>query len=273
MRCGRSRHSEHRPRAQGGRCNGPARQGGDGGLAGRRRWLHVADGAEPKCPKLMHQMMQEDGDIRVSGAILRKADQPRSAIIKLKKLCHRSHRVYPGEDSLADNSVCIRSMRMTSLGEADVARVVIIDGVTSAVMLALLVAKHFHSATAIIAPSLAEVSQSGVARPATDLTSFVTSPTIEPQPVFLWATVTEATGILANNKSPPPGATERGTCVGQPMWYGYGFEAVYVGARYGVDHERRRHVDLSLIGARLGQLYRVDQRPIIRVRLRVVDAF
>ena len=53
-----------------------------------------ADGAEPKCPKLMHQMMQEDGDIRVSGAILRKADQPRSAIIKLKKLCHRSHRIY-----------------------------------------------------------------------------------------------------------------------------------------------------------------------------------
>ena len=49
----------------------------------------------------MHQMMQEDGDIRVSGAILRKADQPRSAIIKLKKLCHRSQRIYPGEDSLA----------------------------------------------------------------------------------------------------------------------------------------------------------------------------
>jgi hypothetical protein len=60
-----------------------------------------ADGAEPKCPKLMHQMMQEDGDIRVSGAMLGKADQPRSAIIKLKKLCHRSQRIYPGEDSLA----------------------------------------------------------------------------------------------------------------------------------------------------------------------------
>ena len=49
-------------------------------------------------------------------------------------------------------------MRMTSLGEADVSRVVIIGGVTSAVMLALLVAKPFHSATAIIAPSLAKLA-------------------------------------------------------------------------------------------------------------------
>jgi hypothetical protein len=51
-------------------------------------------------------------------------------------------------------------------------------------MLALLVAKPFHSVTAIIAPSIAQVSQPGVARPATELASFVTSPTIEPRPVF-----------------------------------------------------------------------------------------
>ena len=78
-------------------------------------------------------------------------------------------------------------MRVAGLGEADVARVVIIGGVTSAVMLALLVAKPFHSATAIIAPSLADISQPSVARPATEPASFVTSPTIEPQPVFFVA--------------------------------------------------------------------------------------
>jgi hypothetical protein len=119
-------------------------------------------------------------------------------------------------------------MRMTSLGEADVARVVIIGGVTSAVMLALLVAKPFHSATAIIAPSLAEVSQPGVARPATDLASFVTSPTIEPQPVFFVGNGDGSNGYFGEQQKPAAGATERGTCVGQPMWYGYGFEAVYV---------------------------------------------
>jgi hypothetical protein len=104
-------------------------------------------------------------------------------------------------------------MRMTSLGEADVARVVIIGGVTSAVMLALLVAKPFHSATAIIAPSLAEVSQPGVARPATDLASFVTSPTIEPQPVFFVGNGDGSNGYFGEQQKP---ATARLSA--EPTW-------------------------------------------------------
>src|ERR1700730_6725146 len=97
-----------------------------------------------------------------------------------------------------------QAMRMTSLSEADVARVVIVGGVTSAVMLALLVAKPFHSATAIIAPSLAEVSQPGVARPATDLASFVTSPTIEPQPLFVDVKGDRSNGYFGEQPKPVP---------------------------------------------------------------------
>ena len=92
-------------------------------------------------------------------------------------------------------------MRVTGLGEADVARVVIIGGVTSAVMLALLVAKPFHSATAIIAPSLADISQPSVARPAT-AASFVTSPTIEPQPVFFVGNGDGSNGYFGEQQKP-----------------------------------------------------------------------
>ena len=94
------------------------------------------------------------------------------------------------------------AMRVTGLGEADVARVVIIGGVTSAVMLALLVAKPFHSATAIIAPSLADISQPSVARPATEPASFVTSPTIEPQPVFFVGNGDGSNGYFGEQQKP-----------------------------------------------------------------------
>jgi hypothetical protein len=68
-----------------------------------------ADGAEPKCPKLMHQMMQEDGDIRVSRAILRKAETTSIRDHKTQKTLSSVTPHIPGEDSLADNSVCIWS--------------------------------------------------------------------------------------------------------------------------------------------------------------------
>src|ERR1700743_735678 len=95
-----------------------------------------------------------------------------------------------------------RGMRMTSLGEADVARVVIIGGVTSAVMLALLVAKPFHSATAIIAPSLADISQPSVARPATEAASFVPSPVMKPLPVFFVGNGDGSNGYFGEQQKP-----------------------------------------------------------------------
>ena len=76
-------------------------------------------------------------------------------------------------------------MTATGWAESGVRRVVVIGGATAAVMVALLFAKPFYSATTAKGPSGASVSQPVKDQePATEAVSFVTSPTIDYQFFF-----------------------------------------------------------------------------------------
>ena len=94
-------------------------------------------------------------------------------------------------------------MRATSWRESCVLRVVVIGGATAAVMIALLFAKPFYSATTATALTRADVSQPVAHQePATETVSIVASPTIELILDSSSAPVTEATDITPNNQSP-----------------------------------------------------------------------
>jgi hypothetical protein len=92
-------------------------------------------------------------------------------------------------------------MRATGLGESSFRRVVVIAGATAAVMIALLFAKPFYSATTANAPSSADVSQP-VAESATETVSIVASPTIDTNPQFFFGCGDGSNGYYAEQPEP-----------------------------------------------------------------------
>jgi len=74
-------------------------------------------------------------------------------------------------------------MQSTSWGPADFRRVAIMGGATLVVMAAMLLAKPFHSASAINGGS-ETIRPAGDERPAIESASFVTSPTIDTRSDF-----------------------------------------------------------------------------------------
>jgi hypothetical protein len=96
-----------------------------------------------------------------------------------------------------------RPMRATSWGESGVRRVAVIGGATAAVMVALLVAKPFYSATTVKAPSTADMHQSGADQPLpTEAVSFVTSPTIDANSEFFFGCGDGSSGYYAERPAP-----------------------------------------------------------------------
>jgi hypothetical protein len=95
-------------------------------------------------------------------------------------------------------------MRATGLGESGVRRVVVIGGATAVVMIALLFAKPFYSA----ATNPKAASSADVSRPvanqeaATEKVSFVTSPTMETNPQFLFGSGDGSNGYYAERPEP-----------------------------------------------------------------------
>jgi hypothetical protein len=92
-------------------------------------------------------------------------------------------------------------MRAMGLAESGLRRVVVIAGATAAVMVALLFAKPFYSATTAKAPSSADVSQP-VAEPVTEVISIVASPTIDANPQFLFGCGDGSNGYCAERPEP-----------------------------------------------------------------------
>jgi hypothetical protein len=96
-----------------------------------------------------------------------------------------------------------RTMRATNLGESDVRRVVVIGG-AAAVMIALLFAKPFYSATTDpkaatgvdVSPTVADQE------PATEKVSFVTSPTVDTNSVFFFGCGDGSNGYYAERPEP-----------------------------------------------------------------------
>ena len=89
-------------------------------------------------------------------------------------------------------------MRATSFGESAFRRVVVIAGATAAVMIALLFAKPFYSATTATALSSAGVSQTVAEQePATETVSIVASPTIDTNPQFFFGCGDGSNGYYA----------------------------------------------------------------------------
>jgi hypothetical protein len=88
----------------------------------------------------------------------------------------------------------------------DFRRVSVIAGATAAVLIGLLVAKPFYSATTGTtgtAPSSADVSQPVIDRePATELASIVASPTIETNAQFLFGCGDGSNGYYAEQPEP-----------------------------------------------------------------------
>jgi hypothetical protein len=94
-------------------------------------------------------------------------------------------------------------MRATSLGDSCFRRVLVIGGATAAVIVALLVAKPFHSAATATAPSSADVSQPVADRePATELASIAASPTIDSHAQFLFGCGDGSNGYYAERPEP-----------------------------------------------------------------------
>ncbi len=91
-----------------------------------------------------------------------------------------------------------------SLGESCVLRVVVIGGATAIVMIALLFGKPFYSAMAHPrADSSAGVSQSvETEESATEKASFVTSPTMDTNPQFLFGCGDGSNGYYAERPEP-----------------------------------------------------------------------
>ena len=94
-------------------------------------------------------------------------------------------------------------MRATGWSESGVRRVVVIGGATAAVMIALLFAKPFYSATTTKALSTAEVSRPGADRePATETVSVVASPTIDTNSQFFIGCGDGSNGYYAERPEP-----------------------------------------------------------------------
>jgi hypothetical protein len=94
-------------------------------------------------------------------------------------------------------------MRAMGLAESGFRRVIVIAGVTAAVMIALLFAKPFYSATTAKAPSSAGVSQPVADRePAIELASIAASPTIDSNPQFLFGCGDGSNGYYAEQPEP-----------------------------------------------------------------------
>ena len=93
-------------------------------------------------------------------------------------------------------------MRATGLGESCFRRVVVIAGATAAVMIALLFAKPFYSATTD-PRAAAGVNQPVAHRePEIETVSFVTSPTIDINPQFLFGAGDGSNGYYAEQPEP-----------------------------------------------------------------------
>ena len=94
-------------------------------------------------------------------------------------------------------------MRATGWSESCFRRVVVIGGATTAVMIALLFAKPFYSATTAKALSGADVSQGvAVQEPATETVSIVASPTIETNSQFFFGSGDGSSGYYAERPEP-----------------------------------------------------------------------
>jgi hypothetical protein len=94
-------------------------------------------------------------------------------------------------------------MRATGLAESGFRRVVVIAGATAAVMIALLFAKPFYSATTATALTRADVSQPVAHQePATETVSIVVSPTIDTNPQFFFGTGDGSNGYYAERPEP-----------------------------------------------------------------------
>ena len=94
-------------------------------------------------------------------------------------------------------------MRATSWHESCVLRVVVIGGATAAVMIALLFAKPFYSATTATALTRADVSQPVAHQePATETVSIVASPTIEANSQFFFGAGDGSNGYCAERPEP-----------------------------------------------------------------------
>ena len=91
-----------------------------------------------------------------------------------------------------------------SWDESDVFRVMTIGGATAAVMVALVLAKPFYSATADAkAPVSSAVSQPVAAQaPAMEAISFVTSPTIDTNSEFFYGSGDGSSGYYAQRPEP-----------------------------------------------------------------------
>jgi hypothetical protein len=88
-------------------------------------------------------------------------------------------------------------MRATGFGESTFRRVVVIAGATAAVMIALLFAKPFYSATTATALSSADVSQTVAEQEPTETVSIVASPTIDTNPQFFFGCGDGSNGYYA----------------------------------------------------------------------------
>ena len=94
-------------------------------------------------------------------------------------------------------------MRATGWSESCFRRVVVIGGATTAVMIALLFAKPFYSATTAKALSGADVSQGvAVQVPAAETVSIVASPTIETDSQFFFGSGDGSSGYYAERPEP-----------------------------------------------------------------------
>ena len=119
-------------------------------------------------------------------------------------VCHRSQYARASENIARLCSLDMeRAMRATGWSESGVRRVVVIGGATTAVMIALLFAKPFYSATTAEAPSSADVSRP-VAAKSPQLKRYLLWP--HPPLILILnsssAAVTEATDITPNAQNP-----------------------------------------------------------------------
>jgi len=106
-------------------------------------------------------------------------------------------------------------MRATSWHESCVLRVVVIGGATAAVMIALLFAKPFYSATTATALTATALTHADVSRPvahrepAIETVSIVASPTIEANSQFFFGAGDGSNGYYAERPEPTPLALVR----------------------------------------------------------------
>jgi len=127
------------------------------------------------------------------------------AIVESADLCCRSQNVRGSESRLINSfSDTERAMRAMGLAESCVRRVVVIAGATAIVMTALLFGKPFYSAMANPkAASTADVSQPVANHePAIGEVAFVTSPTMETNPQFLFGCGDGSNGYYAERPEP-----------------------------------------------------------------------